>query len=35
MYILTKSTRKGKKYMLTTPSNKQIHFGATGYSDYL
>ena len=33
-YILSKSTRKGKKYMIVTPENKTIHFGAKGYSDY-
>ena len=32
-YELRKSTRS-KKYMITTPSGKTIHFGAKGYSDY-
>lgn len=35
MYILNKSDRKGKKYMVITPDNKKIHFGNTGYQDYL
>lgn len=38
-YILTKSTRSNKKYMLITPDNKKIHFGAIKengkqYSDF-
>ena len=33
-YILSKSTRKDKKYMVKTPNNKTIHFGAKGYSDF-
>ena len=34
MYKLEKSTRSDKKYMVTTPSGKKIHFGASGYEDY-
>ena len=34
MFRLTNSTRKNKKYMLITPDNKKIHFGAFGMSDY-
>ena len=35
MYSIKNSTRKDKKYMLVTPDNKKIHFGAGGgYSDY-
>lgn len=33
-YILNKSNRKNKKFMITTPTNNIIHFGAYGYSDY-
>lgn len=33
MYILEKSTRKNKKYMITTPYGK-IHFGDSRYQDY-
>lgn len=33
-YRLSKSTRDGKKYSITTPSGKIVHFGAEGYSDY-
>ena len=33
-FEITKSNLKNKKYMVTTPSNKRIHFGAAGYSDY-
>ena len=32
--VIEKSTRKDKKYMATLNSNKHIHFGQTGYSDY-
>jgi hypothetical protein len=35
MYSIKNSTRKDKKYMLITPDNKKIHFGAKGYSDFL
>tara|TARA_R110001606_G_scaffold391628_1_gene559886 strand:+ start:59 stop:256 length:198 start_codon:yes stop_codon:yes gene_type:complete len=34
MFKLTNSTRKNKKYMLITPDNKKIHFGAFGMSDF-
>jgi hypothetical protein len=39
-YILQKSNKDNKKYMVTTPPNpntgrtKTIHFGASGMSDY-
>ena len=32
--VIEKSTRKDKKYMATLNSNKHIHFGQSGYSDY-
>ncbi len=32
-YTLSKSTRKGKKYVLEA-DNKKIHFGAEGMRDY-
>jgi hypothetical protein len=35
MYSIKNSSRKDKKYMLITPDNKKIHFGAKGYSDFL
>lgn len=34
-YILRKSTRKDKKYMLISPDGKMSHFGANGMDDYL
>lgn len=34
MYKLYDSTRADKKFMVITPSNRKIHFGAAGYSDY-
>jgi hypothetical protein len=33
-YFLKESTRKGKKYSITLPDNKIVHFGAIGYEDY-
>ena len=34
-YILSKSTRKDKKFMLSPKGEgKTIHFGASGYSDF-
>lgn len=33
-YNLKPSTRKNKKFMITTPSNKKIHFGDTRYQDF-
>mgnify|MGYP006430304169 CR=1 FL=1 len=33
-YILQSSTNKDKKWMITLPSGKTVHFGARGYSDY-
>lgn len=33
-YILQKSPKSAKKWRITTPSGKNIDFGATGYSDY-
>lgn len=32
-YVLQKSTRPSKKFMITTPSGKKVHFGASGFSD--
>jgi len=34
VWILTPSTRMSKKWMITTPQGKKIHFGAKGYQDY-
>ena len=34
MYKLYNSTRKDKKFMVITPTNKKVHFGAVGYEDY-
>jgi hypothetical protein len=34
MYILRPSPRSEKKLRVTTPTGKNIDFGATGYSDY-
>lgn len=28
------STKKDKKYMITTPDNKIVHFGQMGYEDF-
>jgi hypothetical protein len=28
------STKKGKKYMITTPDGKIVHFGQMGYEDF-
>jgi len=33
-YILQKSTNAGKKWMVTTPTGKKVHFGSAGMSDY-
>ena len=33
-YILQKSTRKDKKWMVIAPDGKTIHFGAEGYQDF-
>jgi hypothetical protein len=33
-YKLEPSTRSGKKWMITTPEGKKVHFGAAGMSDY-
>lgn len=33
-YVLQRSKRKDKKWQITTPKNKTVHFGAKGYSDY-
>ena len=33
-YYLSKSDKRNKKYMVKTPTNKFIYFGASGYSDY-
>lgn len=32
--MLKTSSRKDKKYMLISPQNKRIHFGAKNMSDY-
>jgi len=33
-YVLTNSSRRDKKYSVTLPDGKRIHFGANGYSDF-
>ena len=33
-YVLSRSKRKNKKYSITTPDEKIIHFGARGYEDF-
>lgn len=33
-YILKKATAKDKKWMIITPSDKVVQFGAKGMSDY-
>lgn len=33
-YVLSKSSRVDKKWMIRTPGGKTIHFGAQGYSDF-
>lgn len=33
-YIISTSKRKDKKFQVTTPEGKTIHFGASGYEDY-
>lgn len=33
-YILSRSTRSGKKWQVETPNGKTVHFGARGYEDY-
>ena len=32
--VIAESTRKGKKFMVKTPEDKWVHFGALGYEDY-
>ena len=34
MPTFTKSTRAGKKYSVTTPSGKKIHFGSSAMQHY-
>ena len=34
-YTLKRSSNKGKKFMIITPDNKTIHYGASGAEDYL
>ena len=34
-YLIKKSTKAGKKYMLETPTGRLVHFGASGYEDFL
>lgn len=34
IYVFKQSTRSNKKYMIVTPDNKKVHFGANGMSDY-
>jgi hypothetical protein len=34
MYELRPSSRSEKKWMITIPSGKTVHFGAKGYEDY-
>jgi hypothetical protein len=33
-YTIEPSTRAAKKWMVTTPTGRTIHFGAAGYEDY-
>lgn len=33
-YKISKSNKKDKKWMVTTPEGRIIHFGASGYEDY-
>jgi len=33
-YVLQKSSRASKKFMIITPEEKKIHFGAKNYEDY-
>ena len=33
-FMLTPSPIATKKWMITTPDGKKVHFGATGYSDF-
>ena len=33
-YILEPSKKKDKKWVITTPMGKLVHFGAKGYFDY-
>lgn len=33
-YVLAPSTRDKKKWMITTPNKKKVHFGQKGASDY-
>jgi hypothetical protein len=32
--VISESTRKGKKFMVKTPEDKWVHFGALGYEDF-
>ena len=32
--VIAESTRKGKKFMVKTPEDKWVHFGALGYEDF-
>nr|QYA18540.1 DUF5754 protein [Clandestinovirus] len=32
--VLSKSSKKDKKWMVRLPSGKTVHFGAAGYQDY-
>jgi len=34
VYVLKRSTRKDKKYMLISPEGKTSHFGALGMDDF-
>ena len=33
-YLLKSSTRKNKKFMITTPDNIKVHFGDIRYQDF-
>lgn len=35
LYYLTKSNRKDKRFTITTPDNKKIHFGSKTGSTYI
>ena len=34
MYVVKRSNKKGKKWMVTLPNGKSVHYGAKGYEDY-
>lgn len=34
MYLLTDSSKSNKKYMVTLPNGKKVHFGDSNYEDF-